>query len=86
MNEETKPKIPALLLEGITNYVEHRVKPGGFLSSVLQNDLVRAYGRADEESLRALPQIINYLNANVPATCWGSPEKYSDWLAKKDLE
>ena len=52
--------IPSTTQASITRYVEHGIKPGGFLTAVLSNDLRNATGRADEQNLAALPAIVRW--------------------------
>ena len=52
--------IPELLRGGITRYVEHGIKPGGFLTAVVMNDLETATRRADPQSLEVLPLIVRW--------------------------
>jgi hypothetical protein len=59
--------IPQLTREGIMRYVEHGRQPGGFLTSVLCNDLFGAVGKADRENLAALPVIVRWFANNCPA-------------------
>jgi hypothetical protein len=73
-------RIPELTMEALRRYVECRIRPGGFLVAVLSNDLFEAIGRADAENLEALPAIVGYIHGELPGGCWGSPERYHDWL------
>ncbi len=59
---------------------EHRVEPGSFLRSVLENDLVHAAANADEHNQRALFEYARILHSYLPSICWGSSEKVNDWL------
>lgn len=74
-------EIPDRMMPGLTRYVEDRVAPGGFLMAVLENDLLRACGAADEENMANLPAYTAYLYNRVPSSCHGSPEKVKAWLA-----
>lgn len=58
--------IPERLQGGLLRYVEHGIQPGGFLTAVITNDLSNATGRADAESLEALPLIVQWFQANYP--------------------
>ena len=72
--------IPDRMMGGLRRYIEKRIKPGNFLTAVLQNDLREACGRADKENIRNLPAYVAYLYNEAPSTCWGSPERVTDWL------
>lgn len=75
-------QIPQRMMPGIRRYIEQGIEPGGFLTAVICNDLKEAVGRADDENLRNLPAFVSYFYNDVPSTCWGSPERFSAWLAR----
>ena len=80
-------RIPMDTIQGIVEYIENRITPGGFLEAVLSNDLKETYARADNNNLFAIPAIVHYLYNRAPLACWGSPEKVEKWLighAKND--
>ena len=66
MNTFENYDIPEHLQAGILRYVEHGVQPGGFLTAVLNNDLLGAFRRADPESRKAIPDIVNWFQNNHP--------------------
>ena len=72
--------IPERMMSGIRRYVEHGVRPGDFLSAVIQNNLSQAVGRADTENLKNIPAFVAYFYNECPGTCWGSPEKMEAWI------
>lgn len=55
-------------------------KPGGFVTAVLQNDLVAAVMLKDENI--NLKDIVYYVCNEIPAPCWGNKTKMADWAAK----
>lgn len=73
-----------LLDEALENYLMHGFQPGGFLTSVLANDLRLAVGRADHWNITRLPEIVNEVVYNVPDLAWGSYQRVADWCANKD--
>lgn len=75
--------IPELTKETLDRYVNDKVATGGFLYSVLTNDLFGAVGKADEGNSVALRAIVRYIYNELPASCWGSPAAVRDWLAQK---
>ena len=77
------PYIPEHLREGVVEYIEHGHLPGDFLCAVLENDLAQAVGRADEISLRFLPNLVCYLYNLAPKGAWGSRERVLNWSTKK---
>ena len=66
--------------ESLDLYVSHRYQPGGFLIAVLENNLMQAMGRADEENRRDIFEIASYVYNDMPSACHGSPEKVRAWL------
>ena len=72
--------IPQELKVGLKRYVEDHIETGGFLRAVLENDLTKATGKADEENIHLLREIVNYIFNELPMSCWGSKEKVAKWL------
>ncbi len=68
--------------ESIDRYVENGMEPGGFITAVLENDLVGAFGRADTAAMTNLKHIICYCYNEIPSICWGSREKVANWYNK----
>ena len=68
-------RVPAHTLAALERYVERKYMPGGFLTSVLCNDLFGAVCRADLENLPALPAICEFVYNRMPSESWGSQEK-----------
>lgn len=75
-----KTSIPNNLHYGLANYIAEQYQPGGFLTSVLENDLVQAVSNGDEDSQDALVKLVKWLYQFAPGDCWGSPEKVRQWL------
>ncbi len=73
-------KIPAHLGPALFFYLTDRQPPGGFLQSVLSNNLQDAVKRADPFSLAALLDIVDFLLEAAPHASWGSPEKFRAWV------
>ena len=74
--------IPTHMQEGLARYLFDGIAPGGFLSAILANDLVQAFGRSDainEEMMwHWASWLYNYAPA-YPAKCWGSYEQIDWW-------
>lgn len=64
--ENEYKNIPENIQASISRYVEWRIKPGGFLTAVLNNDLYNATGRADSESLKYLHLIVMWFANHRP--------------------
>lgn len=73
-------RLPSHLRGALLRYVDFRVRPGGFLTAVLQNDLTGAVQLADSQSRQALPAIVEWLQGNAPSAAWGSKGAVAAWL------
>lgn len=76
--------VPEHTQDALTRYIENRLSPGGFLTSVLSNDLFGAMGRADIMNRYAIYEICMWLYNEAPSNCFGSPEKVREYLEGKD--
>lgn len=75
-------QIPERMMYGILAYVREHRRPGQFLTSIIENDLREAVGRADDENIRLIPAYVAYFYNEAPASCWGSPKRMKEWLKK----
>jgi len=76
-------RIPERMRGGITRYVERGIRPGGFLTAVICNDLSWAAGSADATNRLLLWDYVKFFYNYAPHECWGSPEKFQAWLKEK---
>jgi hypothetical protein len=84
---EEYQSIPKSTLEAILTHVKLGTGyTGHFVTAVLENNLVSAVGHADSHNSKALPEIVRFLYNNVPAGCWGSPEKVQEWKGTEDVD
>lgn len=67
----------------IDRYAKDHCPTGHFLRLVMENDLMGAFGRADEDNIRDMSEILNYIYNFIPGTCHGSPEIVEAWLAAR---
>jgi hypothetical protein len=74
--------VPARIKGALDRWVYEGIPPGGFTTAVLQNNLMEAVGRADEECGLNLRAIVAYVYNEVPAWAWGSRENMNEWAAK----
>jgi hypothetical protein len=72
--------LPEHMREAARAYVEDRHKPGQFLTAVLENNLVEAFGRADSTNNAAMELWASWLYNECPSAAWGSRGKVIDWL------
>jgi hypothetical protein len=75
--------IPEPTRAALDRYVDHQILPGGFLMSVLSNNLFSAVARADNENLEALPELVRYIYNHCPSACWGSEGKVYEWVKER---
>ena len=68
------------MMDGIKRYIDNRIKPGKFLTAVIQNNFSEAVGQADHININNLPAFACYFYNEAPSPCWGSPEKMAAWL------
>ena len=71
---------PDNIKASLDRYANNHIPVGGFLTAVLSNDLLGAFGRADPDTLLALRDIVGYCHNEIPNECWGSPGKIREWL------
>lgn len=68
--------------ESLDRYAKDRIPPGGFLTAVLENDLMSAIASADHMNRQRLSEICKYVYNNLPSSIWGSREKVQNHLKK----
>ena len=85
MNDINYARLPEHMREAMQNYIEVGIHPGGFLSAVLANDLMRALGKADDTNRAALHAYGVFLYCEAPPACYGSPAKFNAWIARGGL-
>lgn len=71
--------IPAHMHESVIRYVIRGDHSGGFLTSVVRNDLFKAVGKADADNVARLPSYVKYFYNAAPNGCWDSPETVVEW-------
>lgn len=76
--------VPEHIRAGITNYFEHGLHPGGFVSAVVANDLTRAVQSADHENRKHIPSITRWVSYNAPAGSRGSWASFDNWIEDAD--
>lgn len=73
--------IPDYMHEGVRNYFYHRIKPGGFMMSLLSGESVlEVLARADDENTAAIKNWCVFLYNYVPSNSYGTQEKVWSWL------
>ena len=82
----TQYTIPDHMMDAIALYIDHHIPPGGFLTAVICNDLREAVGQADSQNINLLPAYVSYFYNEAPSDCWGSRERMTAWLAKRNMD
>lgn len=79
IEEKVYDLLPEYLRSGIYSYIEKKVKPGGFLCALIENNLSEAILRFSG-TLEELKFLIKWFRWEVPSKCWGSNDKMILWL------
>jgi hypothetical protein len=67
---------------GLRRYLEGGVRPGGFLTAVLENNLSAAVSRCSEMDLgNIIVRLVRFLMFEAPGQSWGSPAAVTAWIA-----
>ena len=76
--------IPVPLHDGLVRYLVDGIKPGSFLTAVLENNLLDAVTRANPEAhFQSLPTLLRFLANHVPTTAWGSRAAVVAWSSAR---
>jgi len=73
--------VPSYMHEGLCMYLRYGIRPGSFLVTVLENDLMGAVRNGDLTNQAALACYAIFL-AQMPHLCYGSPDKVREWLIR----
>lgn len=79
-------EIPQYLIDSLERYVNYGTPCGDFLTAVLENNLMGAFGRADSHNRLILFDICKYVYNEIPWNCHGSKEIVEGWIEKKRKE
>lgn len=82
MNRFDYNQIPEHMMAAIERYVQHNIRPGGFLTAVLSNDLKEACSQADDHNINIIPVYVAYFYNKIPSGCWGSRDAVERWLRR----
>lgn len=72
--------LPSHMRDGMRRYLEDGIEPGGFALACLANELVGAFGRADDVNALAMREWAEWLYNECPSQAWGSREKVNAWI------
>jgi len=82
MIEGGRHLVPGHMWGGVQRYFLNGIPPGDFLSAVLSNDLMEAFGRADHENTAAMRKWCQFLYGHAPRGSYGSTENFRSWMAR----
>ncbi len=80
MKDINYDKLPEGLRYGMKIYLESGIRPGGFMTAVLTNNLFDAIGKADLENQAKIVEIVKWVYNEAPMDCWGSVDKMNAWI------
>ena len=78
--------IPEHMRPGLRLYVEEGIRPGGFLTAVLANDLSTSVAKADMVNRYRLADYVMWLYNEAPGLCWGSYKQVDSWETSGGLK
>jgi len=76
-------EIPSYMHGGLMRYVNNRIDPGGFLTAVISNDLMRAFEKADSINKGIIEKYARLMYNEFPSASYGSYECVKNWLSKR---
>jgi len=79
-------QLPEHIQGGMRRYVEEGIEPGSFCMAALSNDLVGAYGVADDLNTIRMHDIARWLYNDCPAGARGSTERVQKWMERGGLK
>ena len=77
--EEGLAMLPSHMQDGMRRYIENGIPGGSFMTAVLENNLVRAFGAGDMMNQANMKSWAEFLYNYAPSQCWGSPVKVEEW-------
>jgi len=75
--------VPAHTKRALDDYLTHGFAPGSFLDALLCNDLMRAFGSADDLNVANMFAIVKHLHNDMPIGSFGSRENVDAWIERK---
>lgn len=72
-------KLPAHCRAGMQRYIENGTIPGDFLVAIICNNLVDAYGQADDINTERMRDYAVFLYNEAPRGSWGSVQIMKRW-------
>ncbi len=73
--------LPEYMVAGVYNYVENKIKPGGFMTMVLMNKpIFGIYAKADSNNKERMDRWVIFIYNHLPGNCWGTEDVVNKWL------
>ena len=86
MIERGRHLVPPHMWGGVERYFVNRIPGGSFMTALLSNDLMEAFGRADDENSANMRRWVQFLYNYAPRGSYGSPEAVRAWLTPAQEE
>ena len=86
LRSDAYDNLPARMLPSVYGYIVEGKRPGDFLCSVIQNDLLGAIALSDSQNLQLLPLWVRFFYNVAPSSCYGSPEKMNKWMLTRQQD
>jgi hypothetical protein len=74
------------MADGFKMYFERGILPGDFGTALLENNLMEACGRADDNNRRAIFQWCEWLYNYAPGGSFGSVERVANYIKSRQSE
>ena len=78
--------VPDYTADSLARYVFDGIMPGGFLTAVLENNLMEAFGQADNANSSAMKEIVTFIYNCVPSHCHGTSKKVCAWMEERQRD
>ena len=75
-------QIPEHMRASMVRYILLGIRPGNFLTAVLQGDLFDAVAKADETNRIQFHNYVRFLHNYAPGNCYGDTSLIIAWAAK----
>ena len=76
--------VPEHTQHALENYIIHGLQPGGFVTAVLCNNLIKAASSCDHLNQQYLSDIAKWVFHAAPIGCWGDERTIARWVADTD--
>uniref|UniRef100_A0A6H1ZV46 Uncharacterized protein n=1 Tax=viral metagenome TaxID=1070528 RepID=A0A6H1ZV46_9ZZZZ len=78
--------LPDYMRNEAKRYIEEGIPCGDFLTAVFENNLVEAFGKADDTNQMFMFEYAKFLYNEAPRSCWGSKETVDKWISNGGLK